>query len=210
MLTYRATFLAFCLAFSFAGTEFLRADALYLYTGQHYSTIESILSRGALQPTILPPYTASDFINGGFDTVSPLSANLVAATIVPDYFFFDDGVTSTSSGVANSSFTIWTDANGDIDHWGILINLDSGRVIETVSDPRLQFVEGYFGGVFDQTFLRPYSADSTAGRGGNIAQPGTWEDITGTQPAPIPEPGTLPLAATGLLGMLEAVRRRHR
>lgn len=210
MFTRRATSFAILIALASAATRTVSAEALYLYTGQDYSPTASILSRPATAPVILPPYTASDFISGGFDTASPLAANLVAATIDPAYFFFEDGVTSTSSGVASSSFVIWTDGNGDIDHWGISIKLDSGQIIDTVSDPRLQFVEGYYGGVFDQTFLSPYDPEGNAGRGGNIAQPGTWEDITGSQPAPIPEPATLPLAATGLLGLLTAVRRRVR
>ncbi len=149
MFIHRATSLAILIALAIAGTRTVWADALYLYTGQNYSPTASILSRPATAPAILPPYTASDFISGGFDTASPLPGNLVATTIDPSYFFFEDGVTSTSSGVASSSFVIWTDGNGDIDHWGITITLDSGRVIDTVSDPRLKFVEGYYGGVFD-------------------------------------------------------------
>ena len=175
-----------CLVLIFPGVVW--ADSLYLYIGHDFSPDQSVVEvppgvSGTLPPGagpgILPPYTSSDFISGGFDLASPLGPDLVAATIVPEYFFFEDGVQSTTAGVTSSSFTVWTDADGDIDDWGISLVLTSGQVINTVSDPRLKDKEGQYGGIFDDTFFSPYDVSSTRGRAANIGDPGTWEDITG-------------------------------
>jgi hypothetical protein len=95
---------------------------------------------------------------------------------------------------SNSSFSVTTNAGGHIVAWDINIWRPSGPsgMITTCTSCTPQ------GGAYDNTSLSYWY------NGFNFDRPGTWTD-TGVM---VPEPGTLVLFGSSLLGLVGVVRKR--
>jgi len=177
-----------------------RADAVYTYTGQPFTTCNSYTG-------VYPPPCSQYSITGSFTVLTPLSANLNYAAISPSSYSFTDNnpfleslnQTTTTSTI----FKVWTNASGDITNWRIVLIDDaftSGNwyyYIGTLSylgniDPET----GRTSNPDDFSFLYPNTESNPLGYGYILDSPGAWPSAT------TPEPSTLPLLATGLLSLI--------
>jgi hypothetical protein len=165
-----------CLLLSATGA---RADSFtYTYAGNDFTTVTGV-------------YSILDKVTGTFDLSSPLPANLANCTpfctltdesaLLVSYTL-SDGV-QTIIGPPPSSFAFETDAGGQITDWSVAAEESGGVIVtfsvrgETASDS---------GSVPDFAFAS------------NQLNPGFW---TGPTVSPVPEPATVSMMFSGLLGL---------
>lgn len=132
-------------------------------------------------------------INGSFSTAGPISSSQLEPISVLSYSFSVAGFTFNSSD-STGGISVATDANGDILDW--FVSLDAGNYVNLIteftgSQENAIDVYGYGSGPYDEDYRE--------------ADPGSW---TATDPAAMPEPSSLLLAALGLAGLIALSRRR--
>lgn len=172
-----------------------QADTVYTYTG-----LDFISANG--------PFTTADSVKGSFTLANPLVGNLSNVNVVPLSFSFNDGVETFSSGTSVGYFPgISTNANGVITQWIITI-VAADKIDE------LQVFNEYIAGeglydydkaVIENTTDNPYGIGPNV-YGATSDGPGTFTSSASS--AVTPEPSSIALLGTGLLGIVGVVRKR--
>ena len=165
------------------------ANAIYTYTGQPFT----VFSGGYACPSVCS-------ITGSFTVAQPFAANLPLTGFNPLSFTFNGGAFTITQASAGSFpfppfFIVSTDNTGGIQNWLITIIASNPlNVLSTVKDTT--FPEDITC-VLYQNFCQapsPYAYNTFAA--------GTWTTTV------TPEPGSILLFSTGLLGLAGAVRRK--
>ena len=172
----------------------LKADTLYTYIGNNFNQFSS--PHMGTGPNAY--YSTANFVEIAFVLSSPLAANLNNVFIDPLTYSFTDGTISTSGPYSSwlAGFAVTTDAAGNIVNWEMGTSSPGAATdqysVESENEP---------GHVSDQGDVLIYFNNYT----GEVADdPGTWTA------GPVPEPGSLILVASGLLGAVGMLRRPAR
>jgi hypothetical protein len=186
----------------------LTAQTVYNYTGTDFTQEfiatptsmgpQPVNPSGSFDPT--GPYAAGDHLSGELTFSTALAPNLTNAYVVPESFSFSDGVQTITDANAKSGspfFVVSTNASGDIISY--MLNATSNV------DPNDFFIA--------QT-IPPGSSpadDAKFSYDGNV-----YSVITNTNGsfapgvAATPEPSSLALLGSGVLGVAFELRRRLR
>jgi hypothetical protein len=152
------------------------ADVNYFYTGTDFTIAQG-------------PYTTSDSVTGSITLSSPLGSYLFYDAITPVAFSFSDGVqTLTQNNTNNNSFTVSTDAAGDITAWIINVAAEVSGVnlelVVTANAPGYAFDLGTSAIVVPGSFVEA-----------STSIPGTWSAGV------VPETSTWIMMAVGFAGL---------
>jgi hypothetical protein len=182
--------LAFFMAFTSLLTAPALADTVYTYTGNPFTQV-------------VAPITTSDFVTASFTVASPLAPNSEFSNEILGALPFNPiswDVSTAGYTISNATpgvivgLNFWTDSQGNIVDW--IFGAEAESVPGQIETDRAEissfdFVGDHYG---------------TVNQSLNSNNPGVWTISTSTPPA-VPEPQSLLLVATGLLGVLSTVRR---
>jgi hypothetical protein len=147
-------------------------------------------------------YNNTDKITGDFTLASALPDNMALTEITPLTYSFTDGVqtlTNTNSvQYLPPAFEVETNATGQIIDWNIVLTVPGTLDFINTSVPSI--------GVQDNAQVG--TSSTIQGAVGNVADPGTFTASATATPGVTPEPSSLVLLGTGLLGAFAVTRRR--
>jgi hypothetical protein len=199
--------LALAMVLALASHSTTKADTIYTYTGNNYTTIED--------PTLpAGSYTTSMRLTGSFTLANSLPGGLTNETIkngltgiVLDYSFTDgrNTFTAANSG-AGASFLVSTDATGAITDWTIQVNIGS---VVPIGQQILFFqtnLNGDIAQIVQCTQQEGSSCITISADTGATQTAGTWH-IASPSPVPLPAPLFLLAAALGCVGVVGWLRR---
>jgi hypothetical protein len=168
-------------------SSFARATT-YTYTGSPFTTFGGADA------------CPSECSLSGWFTISTLADDLTNVSITPTSFQFTDGHAKLNEGspyspFGSTSFTVTTNALGQITGWNIILDAPTVAMMQTDSAPPTPFDETWGYPLYANYASVDYT--STSGR---------WT----SGPSPNPLPAALPLFATGfgVLGLFRWLARR--
>lgn len=173
-------------------TAAAHADTVYTYTGNDFTYATS-------------PYTTSDSVSGTLTLASALSPNTSVLVAGPNLisFSFTDGIntiTNTTANLAQSVIDLETDASGNITQWDLNFS---------TADPSHP---GYYAEIIRSNGASAgedsaYYEVALSTHEGEVLTSGSWTSAA-VAPSPAPEPNTLLLLGSGMLGLAAFARRR--
>lgn len=182
--------LAFFMAFTSLLTAPALADTVYTYTGNPFTQV-------------VAPITTSDFVTASFTVASPLAPNSEFSNEILGALPFNPiswDVSTAGYTISNATpgvivgLNFWTDSQGNIVDW--IFGAEAESVPGQIETDRAEISSFDFVGDHYGTVNPSFNSNN----------PGVWTISTSTPPA-VPEPQSLLLVATGLLGVLSTVRR---
>jgi hypothetical protein len=195
-----AVALAVCFSFTIWWPCLAVADTTYTYTGMPFTEFNV----GVPQPgTDSCTNGVGECQLSGFFTVAspvPFNNGFPVFDLTPLSFSFTDGVNTITQSTANAfNFSIAVGPSGSIQEWDIIMS--AGQQSGFGGGNLFLSIGHFFGEGFDID-----STDTTNVGGATSHVAGTW--IT-SSPEATPEPSTLFLLGTGLLGLAEVIRRNR-
>ena len=171
----------------------------YTYTGKDFTALNNY--------GIPQVFTTSDFLTIDFTLSAPLADSLPKNTaITPASFTVSDGYQMFTNQNATAGFQVGTDASGQITLWDIY----AFTIVDSIEDEDLSELTGP--GVFSDHALFNYSFSDGEPDGifdsAISPEKGSWTVTDNPAPAVTPEPSSLLLFGTGILGLAAAVKRR--
>lgn len=177
-----------------------RADTIYTYTGNAFSDY--------LMPELCPTPTCS--LSLSFTVSAPI-VSLSWVFFTPDTFSISDGfgfpLTNATPGGVSSSFSIMTTDTGSVDGWWFWIGYQPAdvRYYSYMFDGDSCDWQAGTNTLFNATALCPPEVPLYGNWAYELNDPGTWSVST----SPVPEPSTLALLGSGLLGVVGLIRRKR-
>jgi len=189
-------FVSFPLVLLLSFATVAQASTIYTYTGSAFVTFQGVPPAGVTH------------ISGSFTLAAPLPANmaftnLYTSGLTPLSISFTDGLNIFTSPDINLDFSVGTDASGNITTWEINLGHNIGGLSMLT-----QKVTSFFTG--DDSRQENIPGVNNLWYAGTV-HAGTWgaPTSTGGDPAAVPEPASLALVVSGLIGSAVASRRKR-
>ena len=169
-----------------------KADTSYIYTGQNFSSA-------------LAPVTTTDSLSGYFTIAGPLAASSVtyvssdgapAGALDPSSWSFTDGVTTFNQTNSLFGAELITNSSDSISYWSLSILGPVNGVDQTFFTTSVATANGFY--------------DVINGVGGASVSTTKGTFAVGNPPPATPEPASIALLGTALVGSLTAFRKRNR